>query len=160
MAALQDVLHVQHVFQPLYIFWNNNTFLISEILVPAKNFETHKLHKTTKPAFTLTEIMQQMSQEHTEFHEIPFSCHSTLIQLWTAMADKKINITERNAWQRHNPPTHSVNPHEDKTLTPRAEHLAANERHERKRKCCVHPWTRTANSYQITSKDFPWNVEG
>lgn len=77
------------------------------------------------------------------------------------MADKKINITEKDlAWQRQNPPTHTLNPHEDKTLTPRAELLPMNERHERKRKCCGHPWTGMARSCQITSKNVPWNVEG
>lgn len=34
--------------------------------------------------------------------------------------------------------TDAINPHEDKTLT-QAELLAANRRHELKRKCCGHP---------------------
>lgn len=51
------------------------------------------------------------------------------------------------AWQRHNPPTHAVNPQKDKTLTPPSRAWwRLNERHERKHKCCGHPWPTHAKS--------------
>lgn len=100
--------------------------------------------------------MHHTNNENNSMKFLP-SCHSALIQLY---ADKKINITEKEAWLGTDTILQHINPHENKTLTPKAELLARNGRHERKRKCCGHPCTRVACSCQIASKNFPRNVKG
>lgn len=96
--------------------------------------ETHKLQKCFSQFFhKVTEILQQTIPQITLISLFIPQCNNSA-------GDKfKDDVTEKEAWLGAVTPTHAINLHRDKSSSLRAELLAAERRHERKRKCCGHP---------------------